>query len=151
MDLCACGKVIAQPSTGRRRQKCEECSPKRERPDRKAKRLAVVTPLKPAPAPNPAPVTPPPPAAPPTWEGPGAVESATLEELKAAGREASSLGQEALLLARLLDDGGYTAQGAAALAKARREALEAALKGAKKSASALDDLRNRREAKASGA
>lgn len=130
MDVCGCGAAIEQPSTGRRRVKCATCSPPDPR-DRKVKALAAV------------------PAASPS--GPGLIEVATLAELEAAGRAASSAGVEALHLARLLDAGGYTAQGAAALAKARREALAVALAHAKPAEDALTELQRRREAKARAA
>lgn len=111
-----------------RRQWCEQCRPSRSRA-----------------ASDPAPVLPGP------GSGAGRIESATLAELAAAGREQTSAGVEALHLASLLDAGGHTAQGAAALAKARRDAMTVALAGAKPADDALDELRRRREAKAAGA
>jgi hypothetical protein len=122
--------VIRQPATGRRRVRCEGCAPTRVRPGRK------VTPL-------PAPVA--------AADGPGPVSEATLAELVDAGRESTSTAREALLLAGLLDAGGYTAQGAAALARARRDALAVALAGAPSKADRLDELRARRQAKAARA
>jgi hypothetical protein len=47
-------------------------------------------------------------------------------------------GSAALTAAKLVDAGGYTAQGAAALLKAHREAMDVALAGAASSADVID-------------
>ena len=149
-DRCECGRIIKQPTTGRRRTRCDTCAPTRIRPERNVPRLPAPAriPVKPAevtqlPKPKATDVVPAP--------GPGPVTDATMAELVEAGRQETSTGREALLLAGLLDAGGYTAQGAAALAKARREALAVALAGAPSKADRLDELRARRQAKASRA
>lgn len=150
VDHCKCGAEIQQPATGRRRLKCEECSPRRVR-DRRVGALPAVAAVPAAVRPPTAPVRLPSAGGGAQPDGPGRVEAATLAELEAAERAGTSAGVEALHLARLLDAGGYTAQGAAALAKARREALAVALEGAKVAEDALDELRRRRLAKAAGA
>jgi hypothetical protein len=72
------------------------------------------------------------------------VADATRAALEAVDRVSSPMGSSALLLAGLLDSGGYNAAGAAALAKAHRETLESALKGAPKANDAVDELLSRR-------
>ena len=47
-------------------------------------------------------------------------------------------GEAALQLAEMVDAGGFTAQGAAALVRAHREALDLALRGAGASADIID-------------
>ena len=66
------------------------------------------------------------------------LRGATLADLSRAGRESSTHGLAALHLATLVDAGGYTAQGAAALVKAHREALEVAMAGAESEADVID-------------
>lgn len=136
MDACDCGRVIDQPATGRRRRKCLICSPpdKRDRSVKPLPSAPTVTTIGPAPD-----------------AGPGPIEAATLAELDAAERTSSSAGVEALHLAHLLDAGGYTAAGAAVLAKARREALAVALANARPADDAVTELQRRREAKARAA
>lgn len=86
------------------------------------------------------------PASPPAVPAPsGLLAAATRSALEAVNRESSPLGASALLLAGLLDAGGYNAAGAAALAKAHRETLESALKGAPKPNDAVDELLARRQ------
>jgi hypothetical protein len=128
MSNCDCGRMIDQPKTGRRRTKCETCSPRRERPDRGAPVLHLPSPGRST----------------PSGSGPGperarrTLADATLADLVAAGREDTTKGLAALQLADLVDAGGYTAQGAAALVKAHREALELALAGAQVDADVID-------------
>ena len=62
----------------------------------------------------------------------------TLSELEAAGRADTWQGEAALALAEMFDAGGFTAQGAAALVKAHREALDLALRAAGASADVID-------------
>jgi len=125
---CAkCGKALpVQTGRGRRRTMCEDCSPRRERQER---REPVV--------------------APPRAAG-GDVEAATLAELAGSGREASPDGVVALRMARLIDDGEYTAQGAAALVKAHSEAMTRAMRNAAGKADVVDELLERRRARRSG-
>jgi hypothetical protein len=138
VDECGCGRTIDQPATGRRRLKCSTCSPFRPRnrkvqplpgPSATVPTIGVGVPL-------------------PALSGPGRLEAATLAELEAAGRASTSAGVEALHLAQLLDRGGYTAAGAASLAKARRESMVVALAGAKVAADDVDEMARRREDKA---
>lgn len=140
--------MIEQPATGRRRLKCAACSPARIR-DRRVRPLPAAGAPQPQPAASPTVPTLLP--SPPDASGPGLIEAATLAELAAADRASSSAGVEALHLAHLLDAGGYTAQGAAALAKARREALAVALADAKPAEDAVTELQRRRAAKAHAA
>lgn len=113
--------MINQPTTGRRRTKCEVCSPRRERPNRRAPVLQMSDHVPPGAARERRTLT-----------------AATLADLAAAGREDTTKGVAALQLAELVDAGGYTAQGAAALVKAHREALELALAGAQGDADVID-------------
>lgn len=69
---------------------------------------------------------------------PLSLEAATLADLQTADRAASTRGIAALRLARLLDAGQYNAQGAAALVKAHREALDLALEGTAPVADVID-------------
>jgi hypothetical protein len=62
----------------------------------------------------------------------------TFAELVTAGRDDTWQGEAALLAADLVDAGGYTAQGAAALLKAHREALALALEGSEPQADVID-------------
>lgn len=118
MDVCECGRVIEQPSTGRRRKKCLICTPKRER-----NRNAPVIGLPTRPVESQPELT---------------VADSTLADLKAADRDRTTPGVTALHLARLIDAGGYTAQGAAALVRSHREALDHALEGAGSDADVID-------------
>ena len=134
LQRCGCGRVITQPKTGRRRSKCTECSPPDTRA-RRDKRVRDLGPVVVSIAPGVEAELPP-------------LVAATLGELEAAGRSSTSAGVEALHLARLLDAGGYTAAGAASLAKARRESMAVALAGAKVAADDVDEMARRREDKA---
>lgn len=140
-DICDCGQYIEQPATGRRRSKCLTCKPPRVRakPPPKSPILAA-----PAPA-----------LAPPSTVSGGDVRPTLAEqsrrELAAADRLETHSGVAALMLAELLDKGGYNAQGAASMVKAHREAMAAALAGAKRADDAVDDLRERRRRKAASA
>jgi hypothetical protein len=118
MATCVCGREIIQPVTGRPRKRCDRCSPKQDT----ASRLAPVAAL---------------PAVLKARSG-RSLAKRTLAELEAAGRLETSQGEAALSLAELFDAGGYTAQGAAALVKAHREALDLALAGAGSDADVID-------------
>lgn len=76
---------------------------------------------------------------------PGRLESATLTELAAVGREGSIRGIHALVIARQIDQSPSNA--VAALSKEYREVLALALEGTKVEYDALDELRARRDAK----
>lgn len=80
----------------------------------------------------------------------GEIEAATRAELEAAERDGSPDGVVSLRLARLIDAGHYTAQGAAALAKAHAEAMTRAMRGAASKADVVDELLERRRARRSG-
>jgi hypothetical protein len=66
------------------------------------------------------------------------VAASTLADLERAGQEETTEGVVALHLAELLDAGQYTAQGAAALVKAHREALDLALAAGQSDADVID-------------
>jgi hypothetical protein len=115
--------MFSQPAgKGRRRKFCEACSPKRERPGRQAPVLQLAarsaSPAEPKPRKS--------------------LSQRTLDELTAAGRDDTWQAEAALLAADLVDAGGYTAQGAAALLKAHREALALALEGSEPTADVVD-------------
>jgi hypothetical protein len=78
------------------------------------------------------------------------VAAATRVELDAAGRTDTARGQVALALAARIDSGRDTGSALAVLAKEHRAALDAAVQGAAKTASPLDELRLRREARNAG-
>ena len=71
---------------------------------------------------------------------PGRLTSATLDELQAVGREGSTDGVAAVVLAELFDRDGHTGTAAASLVKAHREALNRALEGAGESADVVDGI-----------
>jgi hypothetical protein len=120
-DICDCGRVIEQPATGRKRRRCKVCRPPQTRkpapvvglPSRKASQL-------PEPAVR------------------RSLAASTRADLAAVGREDTTAGITTLHLAELLDAGGYTAQGAASLVKAHREALGLALEGTASEADVID-------------
>jgi hypothetical protein len=134
-DLCSCGNAITQPSgPGRRRTKCDDCSPKRNRPERRQPPvLQLHAPEDGRTAPNAGPAS-----------DATSVTAATLQRLTEAERLSTPEGAVAMHLARLIDVGDYNAQGAAALAKAHAEALERATRGAKTAPDAIDELLERR-------
>lgn len=66
------------------------------------------------------------------------MEESTLADLAAVDRADTTRGLAALHLAGLVDAGGYNAQGAAALVKAHREALDLALEGSQSTADVID-------------
>ena len=126
---CACGRPIVHPPTGRRRTKCETCSPTKSR--------TTVVPL-------------PPPGAPVRGTTRMSVGEAVRAELDAVGRLDTVDGAAAVYAADMLDAGGHTGPSAAALLKEVRAAVEAAKKGAQAGASLVDELRRRREVRRSG-
>ena len=74
--------------------------------------------------------------------------TATLRELAAAGRAGSASGQAALLLARRLDSRLMeTGSSVAAMVREHRAALADAVKGGRRAANPMDELRARRERK----
>lgn len=78
----------------------------------------------------------------------GSIEVATRAELESVGREGSSEGQKALLLARRLDEGVRdTGMGLAAVMRAHSAALAEAVKGASTAGDPVDELRARRDRK----
>jgi hypothetical protein len=78
----------------------------------------------------------------------GTLTAATTAELQAAGREFTSLGQAALLLARRLESGEVeTGSSVAALVREHRAVLAQAVDGAEVAADPLDELADRRFAR----
>jgi hypothetical protein len=164
-----CGGYVPPPALGkggRPRVYCVDCSPPGQR-DRWARPatpypvLAIpaevaeaVVPARPEPVrepvdlaarrKRPVPVVQPDADPDPSPAGPGAlVLSATQKALDEAQATDTAEGALALHLAQLIAAGGYTANGAAALAKALREAMAEALK-ARPTADALDELVKKR-------
>lgn len=116
---CRCGRKIEYSGRGKPREWCEECRPPRNRGSQVAT-LPVAAPVE------------------------GALTVATRSELEAVGRADSARGKAALAAAVAVDKGGMTAAGLAALLKAHREALDAALEGVRPVSDALDELAGRR-------
>lgn len=120
-EICSCGRRIQQPLTGRRRLKCEKCSP------RQAPRARVVT----LPIDN---------------VSPGRIAHVVREALGAVNKLETPDGAVALHLAELLDQGGHTGPSAASLARELRAACTAALAGTGDGADLIDELRAKRDA-----
>jgi hypothetical protein len=137
LAACACGcgqEIPPNKGMGRPRKYLPEHSPdKRKRPE---KRQPTVLKLHGGPEAPAAPLT--------DGPAPAGVTAATLRRLEAAERLSTPEGAVALHLARLIDQGDYNAQGAAALAKAHAEALARATAGAKSAPDAIDELLERR-------
>lgn len=128
-NCLTCHQPIAQkPGPGRPRTYHEGCKPKRGQ--RPALRLAT--------EPGPRQVAGQQVAGPATPPDPLSLEAATLADLQAVDRHGTTRGIAALRLARLLDAGDYNAQGAAALVKAHREALDLAMEGTTPEADVID-------------
>lgn len=77
----------------------------------------------------------------------GGLVPALTEELDAAGKLDSTLGQQALELARSIEAGRETGSGVAALSKELRAVMAEALSDVVQAADPLDELRARRDAK----
>lgn len=77
----------------------------------------------------------------------GSCAAATLTELTAAGRESSALGRAALALAGRIDAQADTGSALASAVKQLEATLAAATKGTRVQRTALDELRERRDAK----
>jgi hypothetical protein len=126
--------IPPQTKPGRPRTKCLECSPPRNRPERRQPPvLQLHAPEDGRTAPNAEPAS-----------DATSVTAATLQRLTEAERLATPDGAVVMHLARLIDVGDYNAQGAAALAKAHAEALARATAGAKSAPDAIDELLERR-------
>lgn len=110
---------------GSRRLDCEKCSPPRVR-STPAEPVAEVAELAPE-------------------RARGDLETTTLVELAAVGRAETTAGALALYLARQLDAGGHTGSQTAALAARLLEARAQAVAGATPTDDAVDELRRRRE------
>lgn len=138
-----CGNLIpVQLGRGKPRKFCLTCSPPRgepaETPEPVTWRRPVVAPPLPTLLPPPSPSAP--------QDGPVlASVRARLDEAERAGTPEAAV---ALRLAGLLDVGDFTASGAAALSRELRAALADALAGAPRAADGLDQLAQRRVAKA---
>jgi hypothetical protein len=144
---CACGRTLPEPGPGggRRRKWCEVCRPPESKVARSEPEPAEIAPMvvqmgRERSGADREPV-----------EGqliPESVYAATLGQLVAASREHTAAGMAALALARQLDANVVTAP---SVSNAMLKALDVALAGAKPATDALDELRQRRERKASGA
>lgn len=141
MKVCAtpdCGAVIPpQQGSARPRKYCEECRPPRNRKNPRV--IELPTPDRPSAVPD-----------------LGDPDEAALvamyrKQLETAERVESPEGALVMHLANLFANGQHTAAGAATLSRELRAAMEMALRGAPKSADALDELTARRRRKASGA
>jgi hypothetical protein len=131
VDHCGCGRSIKQPVTGRRRKRCEVCSPP-EGP----RRPRVLADVDAASAPG------------PSVPGPvvlGEVEVSLRLVLERAGREGRYQAVLALRLARQLDSGTSVA-GAQGLASQIDSLMQAALDGVPPEADFVDEVAGRRAA-----
>jgi hypothetical protein len=116
-EICECGRVIVQPATGRRRQKCFICSPRDKRDRRRADLIAL-------------PVRDP--------DAPDSLTSASRRALDTAGVLGTWQAEAALVVARLVDDGRHGASGIAAIIREHRQCMEFALQSATEDAQVLD-------------
>jgi hypothetical protein len=123
-DCAKCGRPLPlQVGRGRRRTKCETCSPVRK----PAKRVTVLAPL-------------------PT--GGESLVAATLAELERADVMSSALGQAALLLARRIEAGDDSGSAIASLVKQWQDTMGRATAGAEpQTVSLTDQLKARRDAR----
>ena len=119
MKCSKCGGPLPRKGAGRPRKRCETCAP----PRRKAQ-ITVIVP-----------------------DSGGSVYTATRDELSAAGREATPLGQAALVLAARIDANQDAGAAIAAMTKQLGATLCEATAGANVVASPVDELRARRAAK----
>lgn len=126
-----CGRRFYVPK-GSRRERCEECAPPRvrSRADDVVVQIPSVVDALVEQAQGQRVV--------------GALEAATLRELRARDREASPQGVAALLAARELEGRTHSGSQFASLMREFRDALSMALKGAPRERDALDDLEARR-------
>ena len=132
---CECGRAIPpQRGPGKPRKRCATCAPPRGKAaDRQDAQGLTAEPVRAL-------------AAPPDeadWPQVVAVRGV----LAAAGREHAPAGVLALRLAAMVDEGGHTASGAAALARQLLATMDAALAGAPKAADRLDEIAQRRARK----
>lgn len=131
--ICSCGRPVPpQTGPGKPRTKCEVCSPSR----------AKGAPPRPG---RPAPV-----AALPERELPpgcAGLVAETRAALLAVGKLDSPAGALAILQAGMLEDGGHTASGVAALAKQLLATMALAVGDAPVAADRLDELAARRAGK----
>ena len=77
----------------------------------------------------------------------GWFEAQTRAELEEYGRAECTDGAAALFAARMLDAGGHTASGAAALLREVRAAKDAAVRGQAAAGDVVDELRAKRRAR----
>jgi len=141
-----CGAPIPPPvGMGRPREYCAECSPQRIRPGRPLRRLRI--------APDGAAVEPSPPAverprpAPPALDAGPAAEvllyPSTLATLRAAGALEHWGASAALLMAQRIDGCDIVGSPLAAMIKAHRDSMSAALADSAADGDALDDVFSR--------
>lgn len=132
MTCSQCRAVLpAQPGPGRRRTKCETCSPK----DTRDRRVTS------APAPQACDVE----------RDPGRVELATLADLRRAGRVDSVPGAVALRLARDLDSAALTGSQASSLGAQLLRTMDLAMAGVPAAPDEVDEFTARLQQKAAGA
>lgn len=138
-----CRRKVRQSGRGRPRKFCLGCRPPEgafvPTVPSTAKLVALPTRPKAEPKPQAREIEVP---APPPVEA--VLTASTYAELEAADRVGTAKGVAALVAAAAIDRGGHPAAGLAALIKAHREALTAALEGAQTEADALDRLGDRR-------
>lgn len=127
-------EIPPQKGSARPRQYCAKCRPPRNRPNPRVVQLPPPSSTPKAPAESESPVV-----------------TAYQRQLVEAERLDTPDGAHVMHLARLFAVGNHTAAGAASLSRELRAAMEVALKGASTKADKLDELADRRAAKAAGA
>jgi hypothetical protein len=121
MRLClTCGEKIAVQSTGQPRKHCAKCRPPRNRP-------------RPVQETIPAP--------------PESLAAQIRADLESAGVVGTPAGLLAVSLATVVDEGGHTASGLAALSREIRQAVGDAKSSATTSATKISELREKRAAR----
>jgi hypothetical protein len=121
-DVCDCGRLIQQPRTGRRREKCYICSP-RDLRDRAERRAPVLT----------LPVR-------ESDDGRPTLAEATRAALAEVGEDQTWRGVAAICLAELIDAARHGASGAAGNVRAHRESMQYALAQADEGVADVIDL-----------
>jgi len=127
---CGCGGTIVQPRTGRPRQKCERCAPRKLRvADPETGQISYMRPTSAAEyGVHPEPTT---------------VLAATRAALEAAGRTSHWAGQAALLVAARIDATQVEGSPLASMIKAHRDSMKAALGEAGEAGDELDAVFSR--------
>lgn len=120
------GPLPVQTGRGRRRTKCESCSPSRVASPKTTTRPKV----------------------PASTKG---LLAATRAELEAAGRESSHAGQAALLIAERVEFGENSGSAVAQMVRQLHDTMTRALADVTVEADPVDELRQRRERRRAGA